>query len=166
MVRGKNVGAAYLQTPDVQRGDTMLTQAMNAVREQLGADGATFVLRDGETCFYAAENAIAPLWKGLRFPSDSCISGWVMIQKTPTVVSDIYADHRIPLSVYEPTFVRSLAMVPIRPDAPIGALGAYWAAPRSLGSREIMTLQPIADYLAIKLEDATLLSELRKSFPA
>lgn len=35
-----------------------------AAREVTGADGATFVLRDGDCCYYADEDAIGPLWKG------------------------------------------------------------------------------------------------------
>src|SRR5437867_4247854 len=33
-----------------------------------GADGASFVLREGDMCYYADEEASAPLWKGQRFP--------------------------------------------------------------------------------------------------
>jgi len=40
-----------------------------AARRLTGADGATFVLRDGERCYYADEDAISPLWKGQRFRS-------------------------------------------------------------------------------------------------
>ena len=39
-----------------------------AARRLTGADGATFVLRDGGQCYYADEEAIEPLWKGQRFP--------------------------------------------------------------------------------------------------
>lgn len=52
-----------------------------AARELTGADGATFVLKDGDQCFYADEDAISPLWKGRRFPLESCISGWSMIHR-------------------------------------------------------------------------------------
>ena len=45
-----------------------------AARDLNGADGATFVLREGEKCFYFDEDAIAPLWKGKRFPLDACIT--------------------------------------------------------------------------------------------
>ena len=41
-----------------------------AARRLTGADGATFVLRDGDSCYYADEDAISPLWKGQRFPID------------------------------------------------------------------------------------------------
>jgi len=47
----------------------------SAARRLTGADGATFVLRDGGDRFYADEEAIEPLWKGKRFPLQSCISG-------------------------------------------------------------------------------------------
>src|SRR5262245_27504267 len=46
-----------------------------AARELSHADGVTFVLRDEDKCYYAEENAIGPLWKGLRFPANNCISG-------------------------------------------------------------------------------------------
>src|SRR5262245_50091353 len=78
-----------------------------AARELTGADGATFVLREGDQCYYADEDAIGPLWKGKRFPMSSCVSGWCMTHRQPAVVEDIFSDARIPLSVYEQTFVRS-----------------------------------------------------------
>ena len=40
----------------------------HAARNLVGADGATFIVRDGENAFYAEEDAIGPLWKGRRFP--------------------------------------------------------------------------------------------------
>jgi len=40
----------------------------STARQIAGADGITFVLRDGDLCHYVAEDAIAPLWKGLKFP--------------------------------------------------------------------------------------------------
>ncbi len=45
-------------------------------RALTAADGVTFVLREGDRCYYAEENAIAPLWKGRRFPMSACVSGW------------------------------------------------------------------------------------------
>src|SRR5262249_27351111 len=55
----------------------------SAARELTGADGATFVLREGDLCYYADEDAIAPLWKGRRFPASACISGWTMLHREP-----------------------------------------------------------------------------------
>src|SRR5215475_10661840 len=99
----------------------------HAACELTSADGATFVLRDGGNCFYAEEDAIAPLWKGHRFPLENCISGWAMLNRKPAIVPDIYQHPRIPIDAYRPTFVRSLVMVPIRTLQPIGAIGNYWA---------------------------------------
>src|SRR5580658_1372400 len=56
--------------------DAVTEIVRRAARELTGADGATFVLREGDLCFYADEDAIAPLWKGKRFPIGTCISGW------------------------------------------------------------------------------------------
>nr|WP_297496702.1 GAF domain-containing protein [Ferrovum sp.] len=98
----------------------------HAARSITGADGATFVLRDGDKCFYAEEDAISPLWKGQRFPMSACISGWAMLNRQAAVIENIYADSRIPADAYRPTFVKSLAMVPIRTIEPVGAIGTYW----------------------------------------
>ena len=132
-----------------------------AARAITGADGATFVLRDGDECFYADEDAIAPLWKGSRFPMSACISGWVMLHRKPAVVEDIYADDRIPADAYRPTFVKSLAMVPIRASDPIGAIGNYWAERRLPTAAEVTLLQALADSTSIALENAQLYAELQ-----
>lgn len=130
-------------------------------RELSGADGVTFVLRDGDHCHYAEENAVGPLWKGRRFPLQSCISGWVMLNKQPAVIEDIYADPRIPLDAYRPTFVKSLVMVPVRANDPLAAIGAYWAQKRQPEPREVALLQALADTTATALANVQLYESLQ-----
>jgi signal transduction histidine kinase/ActR/RegA family two-component response regulator len=125
----------------------------HAARSLTGADGATIVLRDGDQCFYADEDAIAPLWRGRRFPMSACISGWAMLNRQSTTIADIYADERIPAYAYRPTFVKSLAMVPIRTIDPIGAIGNYWAQHHEPTAVEVSLLQALADSTAIAIEN-------------
>jgi len=120
-----------------------------AARELCGADGATFVLRDGPYCYYADEDAISPLWKGQRFPLETCISGWAMLDGRAAAIENNDADERIPHAAYRPTFVRSLAMVPIRRIDPIGAIGNYWAEQHQPTEEEIELLQALADSTAV-----------------
>lgn len=129
-------------------------------RRLCGADGATFVLRDGDRCYYADEDAISPLWKGQRFPLDSCISGWAMRERRPAVIEDIYADDRIPHDAYRPTFVRSLVMVPIRRAQPIGAIGNYWQSPHHATDAEVELLQALADATAVAMTNVALWSDM------
>lgn len=133
-----------------------------AARELTGADGATFVLRDGNLCYYADENAIAPLWKGKRFPMETCISGWAMLNKHSVAIEDIYQDSRIPQDAYRPTFVKSLAMVPIRAKEPVGAIGNYWAKHHEATPQEIELLQALADSTSIAIEHVQLIETLEK----
>lgn len=144
-----------------------LEEVMNivkvAARELTGADGATFVLRDGDMCYYAEANAIQPLWwKGNRFPMKDCIGGWVMTSAKPAVIKDIYVDDRIPVDAYRNTFVKSMAMVPIRTKAPIGAIGNYWSSPHEATTEEIEVLQALADSTSIALENVELYDNLEK----
>jgi putative two-component system response regulator len=124
-----------------------------SARRLTGADGATFVLRDEDRCYYADEDAISPLWKGQRFPLHVCISGWSMINRQAVVIEDIYADARIPHDAYRPTFVKSLAMVPIRTLDPVGAIGNYWARHYKPTTHEIGLLQALADSTAVAMEN-------------
>lgn len=132
----------------------------HAARQLTHADGATFVLREGDICYYADEDAIGPLWKGQKFPLRSCISGWAMIHQQPAVVEDIFSDPRIPLYAYEPTFARSVVMVPIRATEPLGAIGNYWARRRRPDPREVRLLQALADTTAVAMENVRVYAEL------
>ena len=138
----------------------IMATVRSAARQLTGADGATFVLRDGDQCFYADEDAIGPLWKGQRFPLDSCISGWVMNNRTPVAIRDIYTDSRIPADAYRPTFVHSLAMVPIRTQSPVGAIGNYWATLHTPTEAELKLLQALADSTTVAMENVRVLQEL------
>jgi two-component system CheB/CheR fusion protein len=140
---------------------TAITSA--AARELTGADGVTFILRKSEHCYYADENAIAPLWKGRRFPVDACISGWVMAHNAPLVVPDIYLDSRIPHEAYRPTFVRSLAMVPVCAPEPIAAIGAYWKETYHPTDDEVGSMILLADSAALALTNVQLYDHLAAS---
>lgn len=133
-----------------------------AARELAGADGATFVLRDGDQCYYKDEDAISPLWKGKRFPIQSCISGWAMLNRQPTVIEDIYLDDRIPHAAYRPTFVKSLVMVPIRTREPIGAIGTYWARHHHATPQQVQMLQALADSTSVALENVQMYAEMEE----
>jgi signal transduction histidine kinase/ActR/RegA family two-component response regulator len=143
--------------------DAIVQVLRDTTRELTGADGITIVLRDGDKCFYAEENAIGPLWKGKRFPMSACISGWCMIHKEQVVIADIYKDARIPHDAYRPTFVKSLAMTPIRRSEPFGSIGAYWASEHVATPEELRILQTLGDSAAMALENSQLIDQLKSA---
>lgn len=116
----------------------------SVARRATPADGATFVLREGDLCHYYDEDAIGPLWKGSRFPMNTCISGWSMQRSEVVIVPDIYQDKRIPIAAYGPTFVKALAIVPIGGETPHAAIGVYWATHHHATPAEIERLQQLA----------------------
>jgi signal transduction histidine kinase len=131
-----------------------------AARDLTGADGVTFVLREGPLVHYADENAIGPLWKGRRFPIDCCVSGWAILHREAVAIEDIYADARVPHDAYRSTFVKSLAMVPIRQAEPVGAIGAYWATRHRATQEELELLVALAGTTAVAIENAALVERL------
>lgn len=141
---------------------TIIDIVRHASRILTGAEGATFVLKDKDKCYYVDEDAIAPLWKGKRFPLEACISGWSMINKKSVIIKDIFEDPRIPVEAYRPTFVKSLAMVPINVNRPIGAIGNYWAHLYEATEEELGILELIADCTAVALENVEKLNRLEK----
>ena len=131
--------------------DIVMTLVAVAARELTHAHGATFVLKDGDQCFYAHENAIAPLWKGQRFPLSACICGWAIHHKQAAIIEDVYSDARIPVEAYAPTFVKSLTVVPIDQQDPMGVIGVYWADRHQPLEAEIDLLKSLADTTAMAL---------------
>lgn len=140
--------------------ETVQEIVRHAAREITGADGATFVLREGEFCHYVDEDAIAPLWKGQRFPLSACVSGWSMLHGESAVIEDIFHDSRVPVDAYRSTFVRSMVMVPIRTSQPIGAIGSYWSAAHRATPAEIEVLEALANTTAVALENVQIYQEL------
>ena len=134
-----------------------------SARALSGADGVTVVLRDVDQCHYVDEDAIAPLWKGKKFPMTACISGWAMLNRAQVSILDIYQDARIPHDAYRPTFVKSLAMTPIRTSEPIGAIGAYWATQHQASGEELATLQALGDAASVAFENVKLIESLTQA---
>jgi two-component system CheB/CheR fusion protein len=127
-----------------------------SARALTGADGVTFVLREGTDCYYADEEAIAPLWKGKRFPMETCISGWAMLNREPVAIEDIALDSRIPHEAYRVTFVKSLLMMPVGQTDPVAAIGAYWAKTHLATTEERDVLHAIANAAALALANVHL----------
>ena len=134
----------------------------SSARALTGSDGTSIIYRDGGHCLYADEDAIGPLWKGQKFPIDDCISGWVMKNKQSAVIKDVTLDSRIPKEVYLPTFVKSLAMVPVATHEPIGAIGIYWATEKTPSEMEMLLLQTLADATARAIENVSLYTGLEE----
>lgn len=159
-IRYSDISAVMVQTLEKLSlaGDVKaITQIVaEAARKLTGADGTTFVLRENEKCYYANEDAISPLWKGQKFPMEACISGWSMLHKEVVSIRDIYLDSRIPHAAYRPTFVKSLCMVPIRSQDPVGAIGNYWSREYTPSPEEIKILQSLANSTAVALENLEL----------
>jgi two-component sensor histidine kinase len=135
----------------------------SSARRITGADGVAFVMRDGDKCWYLDEDAIGPLWKGLKFPMSACISGWAMIHGRTVVIPDIYQDDRIPHDAYRPTFVKSLVVTPVRREAPIAAIGAYWSKTRQPTEDEVLKLEVMARAAATALESANVYAVLNET---
>lgn len=133
-----------------------------SARQLIGSDGCTFVLREGETCFYANEDAISSLWKGKKFPLETCVSGWVMINKEIAIIPDIYKDDRVPVDAYEPTFVKSMVMVPLGANQPFGAIGNYWSKEHLPTDDEIKLISTLADATSRVYENLRMYEDLER----
>ena len=125
--------------------DELIAILRGHARRLIGADGIAIILRDGEHCHYVEEDAIRPLWKGGRYPLESCVSGWAMLNRRTAVIPDILTDPRVPQEAYRGTFVRSMAMAPMGGREPRGALGAYWAQAHTARQAEVQILERLAE---------------------
>ena len=143
--------------------EPLMAATRHWARRLTAADGVTFVLRAGENCYYADEEAIGNLFKGRRFPLSSCISGWAMQHRESVLIPNIYADSRIPHAVYRPTFVKSLLMVPVRRVDPIAAIGAYWQVEHAPTTAHVQLVELLAEAAAIGLSSEMLSARVREA---
>ncbi|NYJ10902.1 signal transduction histidine kinase [Rhizobium leguminosarum] len=132
--------------------DEVIATIRASARALIGCEGITVIRREGDLCHYIEEDAIGPLWKGQKFPATACLSGWSMINRQTVIVPDIDKDDRIPHELYGGTFVRAVAMAPIRRYDPVGAIGAYWSKPYEPTQWEVETLEALAEAAATAVE--------------
>ncbi|MCJ2071635.1 GAF domain-containing protein [Methylobacterium sp. J-030] len=125
--------------------DEIVTILRDTARQIAGSDSIAVVLREGDCCHYVAEDAIGYLWRGKRFPLDTCISGWAMLNNQTAIVPDIEADPRLPAAAYHHTSMRSLVMVPIGSPEPVAALGAYWCSFVTIDPGTVYRLEALAE---------------------
>ncbi|KKC27822.1 ATP-binding protein [Sphingomonas sp. SRS2] len=142
--------------------DKVIDILRSTARRIAGADGIAIVLPENGQCHYLAEDAMSPLWAGLRFPLHSCISGMAMTQRQSIVIPDVMADSRVPHAAYEPTFVRSMVMVPIGSPDSVAAIGAYWSTTGNPDPNAIALLEALSRAATTALENGRLLASLEQ----
>lgn len=135
-------------------------EVRTAARALTGADGITVVLREARMVRYIDEDAIAPLWKGRAFPIGQCVSGLAMLGRETIVIENTETDARVPHELYGDTFVRSMAMAPVRKAEPVAAIGAYWAVPRTPRDVEIACIEGMAQATSVAIEMMALRTAL------
>jgi hypothetical protein len=146
-IRDKLLSAACARLSVAQTLAEIIEIVRSSARAACSADGATFVMRDGNQCHYVEEDAIAPLWKGRRYPMVHCISGWAMLNGKTAVIEDVFVDPRIPHDVYRPTFVKSLIMAPTCRAQAVAAIGLYWSIRRQFSDHDIRSAERLAAWV-------------------
>ena len=133
----------------------------SAARELLGSDGATFLLRDGDDGQIVEQSAATKVWKGRRFPLTSTITGTAVLTGQPVIVADMEADPRIPGKGRTPDLIGSLLVVPIRVNAPLGAIAINWMQRRQPSEEDVAILQALADTTSVAWENVRLFDALQ-----
>lgn len=84
------------------------------------------------------------------------------MNKQYAVIGDIYSDERVPIDAYKPTFVKSLAMIPINTVEPLGAIGNYWKEHHVATDMEVQLLQTLSDAAARTIENVRLYDQMEE----
>lgn len=133
-----------------------------AVRELTHSDGATFAVLDNGFSYYVDENAINPLWKGQRFPINIDISGWVMMNGQSCSTEDIVNEELVHIDVYKNNLIKSMTVVPICSEKPVGAIGTYWFNRHQATMEELEILELLAKSTAVAFENLQIYSQLKR----
>lgn len=134
----------------------------DAARELTGADGATFVLRDGDECRCVEQTGADQNWKGKRYPIESTVTGRAMETGRPVVIEDVNDHPWIKPGTFSAGMTHSLAVVPIRRTDPLGAIATSWAMHHIPSAEELVILQALADVTAVAWENVGLFADLQE----
>lgn len=132
----------------------------NAARRLVDADGACFVVREGETCHYVGHNALSTELRSADFALDSCLPGWCILKRKAARVLDVRNDAMVRADLYDQSEVRSLIVVPIRRYDPVGAIEIYWQDEHVATDEEVRFVQALADSISVTMRDIELMNSL------
>jgi diguanylate cyclase (GGDEF)-like protein len=138
----------------------------DAARELVGADGTSVLLADGRGWFHPRHSTLALLRAGEGCRLDASIGGQALRSRSPVIIADVASDPRA-RSLHG--LAESVAAVPIhgpQPEAPLGAIESYWAAPRTASPEEISLLELIAELTALGLRALQTHSEVEAAVRA
>ena len=133
--------------------DAVMKIVKRAARRISRAQGVTLAFRQDNECYFAGEEAIAPLFKGMLLPLTGCINGWSILHNETVIVSDILQDDRIPQDQFSSSFVRSLAVFPVGTSAPFAAIGCYWSDVHEPSQEVVRLLESLAGVTALKFDN-------------
>lgn len=143
--------------------DDVTTTLKNATKKLINCDASSIILKDGDQCHYIDEDSAQPLWKGMKFPLDDCISGWAIKNESTAVVPDIYDDARVPSNLYKHTLIKSMLVSPLKNQHVHGAISVYWTVPHQPSPTEIHILETLANVSSLVFDYFILQSKLDKT---
>ncbi|WP_101698244.1 HD domain-containing phosphohydrolase [Clostridium minihomine] len=127
-----------------------------------GCRRAAFLLLGGESCHCATDQSVPVLCRRMCSSIDTLVGELVLKERQPILISNMENDSRIPSKLSKNTFLKSLAMLPIRPQDPIGIIGCYWTEPHSPTREQMRVLQALADTAAISIDNIRYRQDIAK----
>ena len=146
----------------------LLQFIMDSTADLVDSEGASILLVDENTkdLFFAAAKGPEEL-RRIPVPMEGSIAGTVVKENRPLIINEVAQDPRHFQQVEEETKLttRSLAAVPMRMrDEVIGVLEAINKRNGTFEKRDLETLGIVASQAAVAINNARLLSALKKAY--
>ncbi|MCX7683051.1 MAG: GAF domain-containing sensor histidine kinase, partial [Anaerolineae bacterium] len=148
----------------------LLSRIVDTAAELTNSEGASILLRDtrtGELRFRTATGEKSDQLADIPVPIEGSIAGTVLMCKEPIIVADARTDPRHFGGVGEKIGVetRSLLAVPLQvKEHCIGVLEAMNKREGTFSQEDVETLMTLAAQAAVAIENARLVSALRKAY--
>jgi len=136
--------------------NSVVSTILSITRKITHADSVAFIVREGDHCFFADEDATQSFWKDSRFPIHERIEG-TSIQNHQTIyIEDIHTDDRVDAKIYQPTPIKSVTIVPVGNANHANAIGIYWSDIHLSSPEEITSLESLASIATAALENISI----------
>ncbi|MFT3925797.1 MAG: ATP-binding protein [Myxococcales bacterium] len=164
--KGERAARVLIETIRALSGTRSAAAIADVVRKAaaklVGADGTSFLLREGDAVVCVDEECIEPSWRGKLFPLSECVAATVLEHGEQIAIPDLYADPRINQDNFRGTNVRGLVLTPVRGNPCVALIAAFWSHTHGPSEGELLLLQDLADATAVATENAGLHAELER----
>jgi GAF domain-containing protein len=142
--------------------EQLMASTLAGARRLTGADGVTLIWQSDNHCWCLDDDTTSTPHARRTRRADA-VAAWLTRARMPAIVSDITNDAVSLRDSCLPPSARSLVIVPVRAEEPVGTLVAWWRNARTLPATHVQMLELLAEAMRLGIARHQLGARIREA---